>query len=372
MKQIEVSTPSRICFFGEHQDYLGLEVITQAISIRFYAEFKERQDNVVTVKIGSRKFNEDTGEVYNWVNHYINLKEDIVYENNRDYIKSIINTLRKSGYSLNNGFDIKMVSDIPVGKGMCSSSTMIIAIIKAILEGIESQDKDNKEKIAYLGYIAEVEEFNEPGGMMDHYASALGGILNLKFSDKHPQINEIDFEIPGKFILFDSLRDKDTTKVLASAKTPIVEAIQELESKGVRNFKDLIYREDRDYLIGLLSEEKRKKVIANIRNYYILKQGKNLLSKDRFLPEVFGNLLKAHHENLRDALNISTKEIEQILSVAYENGALGGKINGSGGGGCCFVYAKEEDCQRILKAVEDLGYVGKILNPDSDGLRVEK
>ena len=31
---MEISTPGRICLFGEHQDYLGLPVIAMAISLR--------------------------------------------------------------------------------------------------------------------------------------------------------------------------------------------------------------------------------------------------------------------------------------------------------------------------------------------------
>jgi galactokinase len=34
MKQILVSTPGRICLFGEHQDYLGLPIIAAGISRR--------------------------------------------------------------------------------------------------------------------------------------------------------------------------------------------------------------------------------------------------------------------------------------------------------------------------------------------------
>ena len=30
---IKVATPSRICLFGEHQDYLGLEVIASAVNL---------------------------------------------------------------------------------------------------------------------------------------------------------------------------------------------------------------------------------------------------------------------------------------------------------------------------------------------------
>ncbi|MCK9480075.1 MAG: galactokinase family protein, partial [Firmicutes bacterium] len=33
-----VSTPSRLCLFGEHLDYLELEVIAVAINLRFSAE----------------------------------------------------------------------------------------------------------------------------------------------------------------------------------------------------------------------------------------------------------------------------------------------------------------------------------------------
>ena len=31
---MEISTPGRICLFGEHQDYLGLPVLAMAISLR--------------------------------------------------------------------------------------------------------------------------------------------------------------------------------------------------------------------------------------------------------------------------------------------------------------------------------------------------
>ena len=35
---IKISTPSRLCLFGEHQDYLGLDVIALAIDLRFSAQ----------------------------------------------------------------------------------------------------------------------------------------------------------------------------------------------------------------------------------------------------------------------------------------------------------------------------------------------
>lgn len=368
--KIKVSTPSRVCLFGEHQDYLGLEVIAQAINIRFHAELEPREDSIINIKIGSRKFNENNGQVHSWVHHSVDLSKEIAYENNRDYIKSAINVLLKSGYEIKTGFDITMVSDIPMGKGMCSSSTMIIVLIKALLEGINASDKDDVKKIAHLGYVAEVEEFKEPGGMMDHYTSAIGGLVNLKFPKNTTEVYPIDKTIPGKFILFDSLMEKDTTRVLATAKNPVVNGLKKLKEKGINSIKDFLKDESLISLLDGLEDVEKKNILANIDNFKILNHAKALFKAENFSDEKLGTLIRRHHNNLRDGLNISTKEIEEILNTAYENGALGGKINGSGGGGCCFVYANEADCEKILAAVEKLGYIGAVVAPDL-GLRVE-
>ena len=60
----------------------------------------------------------------------------------------------------------------------------------------------------------------------------------------------------------------------------------------------------------------------------------------------------------------------EILDTAIANGAYGGKINGSGGGGCCYVYAPREAAEKIIEEVEKLGYPGKILTQDT-GVRVD-
>jgi len=62
--------------------------------------------------------------------------------------------------------------------------------------------------------------------------------------------------------------------------------------------------------------------------------------------------------------------IDEILKTAELHGALGGKLNGSGGGGGCFVYCRRQDVPRILSAVEEKGYPGMVIKPDG-GTRVE-
>lgn len=216
-------------------------------------------------------------------------------------------------------------------------------------------------------------EFNEPGGLMDHYSSAYGGLLHLTFNKDNTLVDPLNTKVPGCFILFDSLEDKQTTKVLASAKFPVLEAIDELKEYGIRSIRDFVENEDNlVYLEKKLSPAKQVKVKANIDNYKTLKEAEKMFTSGKIDSERLGALLKKrHHGNLRDGLEISTPKIEEILNTAYENGALGGKINGSGGGGCCYVYAHEADSKKILDAVCDKGYWGVILKQDS-GVRVDE
>lgn len=370
-RKVNVSTPSRICLFGEHQDYLGLEVIASAINLRFYAQAVERDDSLIKIRIRDERLNylgaSNTDGLYE--EKTIDLSKPIIYTCKRDYLKSSVNVLLKNGYNIERGYDIKMDSEIPIGKGMCSSTTMIIVLIKLLLECIGSSDKDDPEKIALLGFNAEVAEFNEPGGMMDHYTSVFGGLVHLKFNEK-TEIIRIKKTLPGSFILFDSLERKNTLKVLADAKMPVLAALEDLKEDGISSVKDFYFNESNMKYLDKLDRPKRVKLSASIDNFRILKEAEKMLNGGKFDPEHFGSLIKAHHANLRDALNISTPAIESILETAYKNGALGGKVNGSGGGGCAYVYAYDEDCDRILKAVQELGYPGRVLKQDT-GVKVD-
>ena len=357
-KRICVSTPSRICLFGEHQDYLGLEVVASAINVRFYANTVPREDKVIRVLLSD--------EVTE-----IDITQPITYTNNRDYLRSSLNVLLNHGCEFSNGYNIDMDSEIPIGKGMCSSTTMVIVFIKSLLESIEHPDKDKPDIIANLGFEAEVTEFNEPGGLMDHYASAFGGFVHLVFNKDETVVNPLNTQIEGKFILFDSLQDKDTTKVLASAKTPVLKALDDLSVYGIKSIRDFVNDESKVELLDKLDDNIKVKVLANIDNYKILLEGKKMIEQGDIDPIKLGALITRHHNNLRDGLGISTPIIEEIMNTALENGALGGKINGSGGGGCCYVYVKDEDCDKIVNAVEALGYPAIVLSQDS-GVRLDK
>ena len=56
-------------------------------------------------------------------------------------------------------------------------------------------------------------------------------------------------------------------------------------------------------------------------------------------------------------------EVQTMINAANSSGALGCKINGSGGGGCMFAFAPENP-ERVAKAIESVGGKSYIVYAD--------
>ena len=101
MEPILVSTPSRLCLFGEHQDYLGLEVVALAINLRFSARVTPTDAPVVRVRVLEQvQGGMSLGGEPTYTEQAIDLNAPIVYAHKRDYLKSAVKLLRDRGYPL--------------------------------------------------------------------------------------------------------------------------------------------------------------------------------------------------------------------------------------------------------------------------------
>ena len=87
------------------------------------------------------------------------------------------------------------------------------------------------------------------------------------------------------------------------------------------------------------------------------------LKKENPDHSLIGRLLYKHHRTLRDILKVSTSKIDSMLDASLDAGALGGKINGSGGGGCMFAYAPENP-KKVASAIESVGGRAYIIGKD--------
>ena len=349
---MRISTPGRICLFGEHQDYLGLPVIAMAISLRVFLEGKKRQDRKVIIH------KPDLGETETFS------LDDLSYTKPRDYFKSGIIVCKNAGLTFSTGFECEVTSKIPIRAGTSSSSAISVSWIHFLSQIADVRPNWDQQKIAELAYKTEVEEFNEPGGMMDQYSTAMGFLIYIQ-SEPGITIASINPNL-GTFVLGDSCEPKDTMGILSRCRDSRLEIIQKLKMK---NPTSTIHTLNDDTDISDLNASEIELYKGTLKNRDLLKRALSELEKEESNHESIGQLLSDHHQVLRDVLQVSTPKIEAMIDAASNSGALGGKINGSGGGGCMFAYAPNNP-EQVAEAIEKAGGKAYIIQHD-EGTRIE-
>ncbi len=349
--KIKSSAPGRICLFGEHQDYLGFPVIAAAIDLRVEVE------GSVSSGSGAKVDLRDLKEIIEF--SFL----DISYTHKQDYLRSVVNVLKKKGFYTPRQIEAAITGNVPIRSGTSSSAAFSVSWTGFLLEAMGHYRKGGFQRdpaaVAELAYQAEVIEFNESGGRMDQYTSAIGGIVYLDFYDLMtptplPQALH-------QFVLGDSLQPKDTQKTLKRVRTAQEDAFLEL-SKHLK-FKDnfhITYDEAEPYF-DRISSELLPYLKAALMNHHITDAAREEISKQN--PDILriADLMNRHQDYLRDNLRISTEKIDHMLNCALEAGALAGKINGSGEGGCMFAFCPGKQ-QEVAEAIKKAGGVPYIIN----------
>lgn len=353
---ITASTPGRICLFGEHQDYLGLPVIAAAISKRIWITGNGRTDKKVVLHLPDINQKET-----------FELTSRLTYEKPRDYFRSAVNILQRMGVQFSQGAEATVRGNIPINSGTSSSSALLVTWINFLLQIADNAVPKSQQEIGKLAYQAEVLEFGEPGGMMDHYSTALGNIIYL---ESEPAIRIQMFRPAlGTFVLGDSLEPKDTLGILKRVKYGMLEALRKIKIyHPAFNLNQAPLNNADDYR-SILTSDELILLKCNLSDRDILRQAKQLLEQPTIDNYQLGDLLTQHQANLRDAKKVSTPKIDAMIAAALQAGAVGAKINGSGGGGCMFAYAPDEP-EAVVKAIERQGGKAYIITID-EGTRIE-
>jgi len=357
--KIQSSAPGRICLFGEHQDYLGFPVIAAAVDLRITITGEVSQGDTIHVDLP------DLDKKLRFSS------KEIVYTGKKDYLQSAVNVLKKKGLYTPKAIRAVLTGDIPIQAGTSSSAALSVAWTGFLLEASESTRvadyRNNLAAIAELAYMAEVEEFNESGGRMDQYTSAIGGIIYLDFYDKMT-VTSLP-AVVKEFVLGDSLEPKDTQKTLKRVRTAQEEAFVYLARH--LKFKDnfhVTYEEAKPFFDKIPLEYKYYLEAALI-NHQITDQAKEELLKETPDIQRIAGLMNRHQELLRNNLRVSTVKIGTMIDKVLEAGALAAKINGSGEGGCMFAFCPGKQLE-VAEAIKRAGGVPYIINIGK-GLEVE-
>ena len=87
--------------------------------------------------------------------------------------------------------------------------------------------------------------------------------------------------------------------------------------------------------------------------------------------DAFGDLLHRNWMEKRLLVEgITNPFLDQSYQVARENGALGGKITGAGGGGFLMLYCPEEQQEAVAEALEELGLQRRFFTFEDEGVQV--
>ncbi len=338
--EIFVSAPGRLCLLGEHQDYFGLPILAAAIDLRV---------RITGHRIKEKKFALDLADIKEKAEFPIG--KILAYVSKRDYLRSGVNVLARRQVRWNSGWACRLSGDIPINSGTASSSALQVAWISFLLAAAEDSRADDPKTAAELAFESEVAEFDEPGGKMDHYTSALGGVVSIHFGP--PLKADSLTHSLGDFVLADSMVRKDTTGTLGFIKSHVFRAVERIRREDPEFGLKLSLPEAAEKSSVRLSTAEKRLLSGTLKTRNITAEGERLLRSGELDHETLGCLLNRQQQVIREDLQISSPRIDQLIDTARDAGALGAKINGSGEGGCIFAYCP--GCaETVAEALEKL------------------
>lgn len=212
-------------------------------------------------------------------------------------------------------WEMSSMADIPAGTGLGSSGSFTTALLKALHTYKRNliHPKELAEQACYL----EINKLKEPIGKQDQYIAAYGGVTCFEFA-KNGKVRAYPLKI-DKEILYDL---EDNLLLFFTGYCRSASSI----------LKEQHYK----------SKNNDKKMIENINFIKDLGiQSKQALEKGELRK--FGDLMNVHWEyKKKRSGQISNLKIDKWYNLAIQNGALGGKLIGAGGGGFLMFYAEDK------------------------------
>jgi len=361
VKPLEAFAPGRLCLFGEHQDYLGLAVIALAIDAGIRVRLEPDGSDALSIEL------DDLAGTREEARDRIALDGSSPPRHARDWLRLAFAEAAAAGVRPPGGARVTVRGDLPINAGCASSSALTVAFLRALLAfaGPGAAALAEPRRLADLAWRAEVVRPGGPGGKMDPLTSALGGLVHLSFGPT-PFVQELPVRLDG-FVLIEGGEPKDTTGVLAATRRDVEAAFAELSA--IDESLDLA-AVSFDRAWTLLQEAKavapkraartEELVFATLYSRDLLHAALRVLAEPELDRARVGELLDEHHARLRDALALSTPWIEALRTAALAAGALGAKVNGSGGGGSLFAYAPGREAA-VVAAARGLGARSRVV-----------
>ena len=321
-RHVTASAPGKTILFGEHAVVYGKPAIAAAVDRRAYVSIKKREDLRTHVNV------EELG-----VSGFLNLDKGSIEiekgENNRKGIlKYVLRALRK--INAEDGLEVTINIDIPIGAGLGSSAAVTVATIQAA--AVFNDIKLTRDEISKLAHQVEL-EVQGAASPIDTTLSTHGGIIYLSRDAEETITLDIDSEIP--IVIGYTSKRGNTGKLVES--------------------------------VRLKMETHPQVMIPLFNSMEALTNGAReaLTNGDH---EMIGEFMNINH-GLLDAIGVNTQELSKMVFEARKTGALGSKLTGAGGGGSIIAYCPGK-IDEVINCINEFENAFKI-NISNDGVRLE-
>ena len=218
-------------------------------------------------------------------------------------------------------------ADAPPGSGLGTSSTMVVAILRAYQELLKLPL--GEYDLAQLAYDIERKDCGLAGGKQDQYAATFGGFNFMEFfADDRVIVNplrirvEIINEIECSMLLYFTGRSRESANI-------IKEQIHSAES----------------------GDDKSLQAMHRVRQSAVEMKEALLKAEIKTMAEILGESWRAKRDM---AQSISNPLIDEIYDRALGAGALSAKISGAGGGGFMMLFVEPTSKLDVIAALSEL------------------
>lgn len=258
------------------------------------------------------------------------------------------------------GADILIDSDVPIGAGLSSSAAIECSIALALRDLYELPL--TRPELAAAARRAENEYVGVPTGVMDQMASLCCAAGHALFLDTRSfGMRQVPLELADADLALLLVNTGRTRSLAGSAYADRREDCRRAAAQlGVAMLRD-VPSDDLDTALDRLADP-----VLRRRVHHVVSEDARVLEVVRLLdagqPAAIGPVLSAGHRSLAEDYEVSSPELDLVVDVALDHGALGARMTGGGFGGTALVLVEAATVPEVTRAVTR-AFAGRDLPP---------
>jgi galactokinase len=321
-----VRAPGRVNLIGEHTDYNGGFVLPMAIDRATWIAGRPCEHRSVTLH------SLDYGETTTFALDSIASRPTQGWV---AYAQAVAGALMERGAALL-GWEGVAVGDIPIGAGLASSASFALANARACAAAAALPW--DPLGMARFCLRAENHWIGLNCGIMDQLISACGLAGNALLIDCREETFQV-VPLPKSHRVV--VLDTGKRRSLAES------AYNEREAQCAAAARAYGVQTLRDAQLAQLTRAGIDEVTVRRARHVITENARSLAAAEAMRSgdvALFGELMNASHESLRDDFEVSCEELDTIVAIACRQpSCIGARMTGAGFGGCAVALVSAQD-----------------------------